>query len=184
MARKTMDYSITAGSVNVSRLDYPDGPDGDAVVAETVSFAVADVPAELHVSGEGDDAVMASLAAYGLSQLLQDRVSSVTGAAEKLVKMQEVFELLKEGKWKAVRAGGSGERKASIPADFAEAFARYIQSKGKDMDAATATAYLQAQTAEARKALRAHEDIAAFIKQVKDEAASKAADLDLDDLLG
>lgn len=182
--RKAMDYTITPDSVIVSRLHYPDGDDGAAAVAEQVTFNVADVPAQLHVSGEGEEATYASLAAYGLSQLLQDRVSSVDGAESKLEKMHEVFELIKEGKWKAVRASVAGERKTAIPSEVAEGFARYVQSLGKDMDAATATVWLQSKTAEERKAIRQKDEVKAFIQQVKDEAAAKAEDLDLEDLLG
>lgn len=182
MARKNMNYIITDAEVIVQALHYPEGVDGAAEVKEEVRFAVADVPAQLHVSGEGEDAAYASLAAYGLSQLLQDRVSSVTDG--KLEKMGEVFEMLKEGKWKATRASTAGERKVSIPAEFAEAIARFVQSKGRDMDAATATIWLQNQDADARKALRANDDVKAFIQQVRDEATAKADSLDLDSLLG
>lgn len=180
MARKQMDYQITADTVTVNRLDYPNGPDGEPVVAETVTFAVGDVPAELKVNEEQ----FASLAAYGLSQLLQDRVSSVQGSEAKLAAMHDVFELLKNGEWKAVRASSAGERKVTIAAEFAEGFARFVQSKGKDMDAATATAFLQSKSNEERKALRAHPEVKAFIQAVKDEAVAKAGELDLGDLLG
>ena len=181
MARKLLDYKITPDTVTVSTLKYPEGPDGDAVVDKTIEFAVGDVPGTLLSNGEA----VASLASYGLSQLLQDRVSSVKGGDEKIAAMEAVFELLKGGEFKAPRASGAGgERKATIPAEFAEGFARFVQSKGKNMDAATATAYLQGMTAEERKAIRAHEDVKAFIQQVRDEAANAAAELDLGDLLG
>lgn len=180
MARKLLDYKITPEKVIVSTLKYPDGPDGDAEIDKTVEFAVADVPTVL----SHNDVEVATLASYGLSQLLQDRVSSIKGGDEKLEAMGAVFDLLKGGEFKAPRASGTGgERKATIAADFAEGFALYVQSKGKDMDAAVATAYLQGLDNEERKAIRAHGEVKAFIEQVRKSAAEKAADLDLGDLL-
>lgn len=181
MAKKLLNYSITATSVVIERLDYPNGEDGEAVVGRTETFDVSAIPEELK---SGED-VVASLAAYGLSQILQDRVSSVTGGGDaKLDKMMEVYELLKAGEWKAQRVSNPSERKVAIAADFAEGFARFIQSQGKEMDAATASAYLQALSNEERKALRAHDKVKPFIQAVRDEASAKAADIDLSDLLG
>ena len=179
MARKQLDYKITDTKVSISLLAYAD-QDAEPTVVETVEFDVTEVPATLK---SGEDSV-ASLAAYGLSQILQDRVSSVQGGKEKLEAMAGVFEMLKGGEWKAARASTAGERKAAIPSDFAEGFARFVTESGRPMDATTATIFLQSKSADERKALRAHEGIKAKIAEVKAEAESKAADLDLDSLLG
>lgn len=177
MARKQFNYILAADTVTVQRLEYPE-IDGDAVVAEELTFGTADVPATI-VNGEGE----VSLASYGLSQILQDRVSSVAGDG-KLAKMQEVMDMLKEGKWKESRATGTGERKATIDSFFATGFALFLQSKGKDVDANAATVLLQGMEAEERKALRAHDGIKPFIQKAKDQANATADSLDLAELLG
>ena len=178
MAKKDLRYITLANSVLVQHLTYPNGQDGEAVVADTVEFKVDDVPAKYAV-GESE----VSLVAYGLSQLLQDRASSVQGAENKLEKMKETFARLQEGEWKAQRESTGGERKPNIPADFAQAFARFYTEKGRAMDAVQATAILQGRTAEERKAIRENEQIKALIAQVRAESNSAAMDFDLDGLI-
>lgn len=176
MARKSFNFVCTTGSVTVQRLAY----DGDEVsVAEEKTFAVADLPAQF---GEGEAAI--DLAAYGLSQLLQDRVSSFQ-ADEKLEQMDKVFANLMEGQWKATRASGTGgAKKASISPFFAEGFSRFLQSNGKDIDAATATVILQDMDKDGRAAMRTHPSVKPFIEQAEAAAQKAAGEVDLESLLG
>lgn len=177
MARKQFNFILTAASVVVQKLAYPD-IDGAPEVAEEKEFSIEGLPATFAV-GEGE----VSLAAYGLSQFLQDRTSSVAGD-DKLGKMDEIFAALSEGQWKSKRESSGGVRKPSIDTFFAAGFAKFLQSKGKDVDTATATTLLQGYDADQRKALRAHEDIKAFIEQAKSEANTAASEIDLGSLLG
>lgn len=177
MARKSFNFVVSATAVTVQRLTYAD-PDAPAVVAEEKTFNVGDVPAEL-ANGEG----VVSLAAYGLSQVLQDRVSSCD-ADEKLEAMDKVFGNLLEGKWKEARQSTGGTKKASIDPFFAKGFSMFLQSQGKDVSAEQATIILQGLDADQRKAFRTHEDIKVFIEKAKEEATASVADLDLSSLLG
>lgn len=176
MARKQFNFVLTPTTVTAQKLAYEDA-DAPATVAAEKTFEVSGLP---EVFGEGENAV--SLLAYGLSQFLQDRTSSVPGE-EKLEKMEEIFAALAEGQWKATRVSSGGTRKASIDPFFAEGFAKFLQSKGKDVDTNTATVLLQDMDADQRKALRAHADVKAFVEQAKESAASAASEIDLESLL-
>lgn len=177
MARKQFNFILTAVSVVVQKLSYPD-PDAAPVVAEEKEFSIENLPATYAV-GEGE----VSLAAYGLSQFLQDRTSSVAGD-DKLEKMEEIFGSLGEGQWKSKRESTGGVRKPSIDPFFAAGFAKFLQANGKDVDTATATTLLQGYKKEQRAAIRAHEQVKAFIEQAKSEANSAASEIDLGSLLG
>jgi hypothetical protein len=177
MARKQFNFVVSGTAVVVQRLTYAD-PDAPAVVAEEKTFAVADVPAEL-TNGEG----VVSLAAYGLSQVLQDRVSSCD-ADEKLEAMEKVFGNLVDGKWKEARQSTGATKKAAIDPFFAKGFSLFLQGQGKDVTAEQATIILQGLDADQRKALRTNDDIKAFIEKAKEEATASVADLDLSSLLG
>ncbi len=177
MARKQFNFIVSATAVTVQRLTYAD-PDAPAEVAEEKVFNVADVPATL-INGEHE----ISLAGYGLSQVLQDRVSSLD-ADEKLEGMDKVFANLVDGKWKEVRQSTGGSKKASIDPFFAKGFSMFLQSQGKDVTAEQATVILQGLDADQRKAFRAHEDIKAFIEKAKEEANAAVEGLDLTALLG
>lgn len=175
MARKGFNFVVTQGLVTVQRLTYADA-DSPAEVADTLEFAVADVPAELQ-NGES----VTSLAAYGLSQVLQDRCSSVA-ADDKFEQMSKTFEALKEGKWKEVRVSTGGAKKASIDPFFAAGFAAFCVQNGKDIDANTATILLQNMDADKRKALRTHDEIKSLIEAAKEAAAAKVDEFDVDSL--
>lgn len=176
MARKQFNYILAAAQVTIQRLAYAD-PDAEATVAEEKTFDVAAIPETL-ANGEGE----VSLAAYGLSQILQDRVSSLD-ADEKLEGMDKVFEQLQAGEFKAKRASSGGGKKPTIDSYFAEGLARFLQAQGKDVDANTAVAILQSKSADERKALRQHEDIKAYIEKAKADAAEAAGQIDLESLL-
>ncbi|ATB52686.1 hypothetical protein PVS_50 [Vibrio phage vB_VspS_VS-ABTNL-3] len=175
MARKGFNFIVTSGLVTVQRLAYADA-DSPAEVVDTLEFSVEDVPAELQ-NGEA----VTSLAAYGLSQVLQDRCSSVQ-ADEKFAQMQKTFESLQEGKWKETRVSTGGAKKASIDPFFAAGFAAFCVENGKDVDANTATILLQGMDADKRKALRQHDDIKSHIEAAKAAAAAKVEDFDVDSL--
>lgn len=177
MARKQFNFVVSATAVLVQRLTYTD-PDAPAVVAEEKAFEVGDVPAEL-ANGEG----VVSLAAYGLSQVLQDRVSSCD-SDEKLEAMEKVFTNLVDGKWKETRQSTGSTKKASIDPFFAKGFSMFCQGQGKDITPEQATIILQGLDSDQRKALRTNEDIKAFIEKAKEEATAAVADLDLTSLLG
>lgn len=177
MARKQFNYIVTPASVLIQKLSYA-GDDAPAEVAETQEFMVADIPAELN-NGEA----LISLAAYGLSQVLQDRASSVD-TEDKMEQMGKTFENLKEGLWKEARVSNGSVKKASIDPFFAAGFSEYLASQGKDVDANACTILLQGYSAEQRKALRTHADIKVFIEQAKEKATAQVADLDLSSLLG
>lgn len=176
MARKQFNYILAANSVTVQRLAYAD-VDAPATVAEETTFELDNIPAELQ-NGEG----VVSLAAYGLSQILQDRVSSLE-SEEKLEGMSKVFEQLQAGEFKAKRASTGGSKKPQIDSYFAAGLAAFLQSQGKDVDANTAVVLLQSKSAEERKALRAHPDVKAFIEKAKADAAEAASQIDIDSLL-
>lgn len=175
MARKGFNYIVTPTAVIVQRLAYADA-DAAAEVTDTLEFAVGEVPVELQ-NGEA----VTSLAAYGLSQVLQDRCSSVA-ADDKFEQMTKTFEALKEGKWKEVRVSTGGAKKASIDPFFAAGFAAFCVQSGKDIDANTATILLQNMDADKRKALRTHDAIKALIEAAKESAAAKVDEFDVDSL--
>ena len=177
MARKQFNFIVTALSVTIQRLSYKD-VDADAEVAESKIFAVSDVPGEL-VNGDA----MTSLAAYGLSQVLQDRCSSVV-TDDKFEQMDKTFATLLEGKWKDARASTTGGvKKATIDPFFAAGFSDYLISKGKQVDANTAVIILQGMEADKRKALRNHEEIKSFVDAAKEKASTAVDELDLESLL-
>jgi hypothetical protein len=80
--------------------------DGASVTCKAVSlagapertFSIADVHSDL----------LPTLAAYGLKQVLSDRVAQVKTTGEKLADMEEVFSNFHEGVWSEARQGGTG----------------------------------------------------------------------------
>lgn len=175
--RKGFNFICTATAVTVQKLGYAD-MDSPAHIEQETSFQVSDLPAEF-TQGEG----LISLAAYGLSQLLQDRTSSVD-SGDKLEKMAEIFETLKDGKWRETRESTAQPRKAAVDVYFASGFSMFLQSVGKNVDVGAATAILQDMTPEQRKALKADERVAPFIKQAQEAARAAAEGFDLNALLG
>lgn len=143
---------------------------GDEVIAEK-TFEVADIPEALTDGELGEK----SLAAYGLSQLLQDRAKA--SGEDKIPAMEEVFELLKSGQWR-VRREGSASGKVTIDPYFAAAVA---QMKG--ISVLEATNALKGISTENRKAIRGLEAVSDIIKALKEKAAETAGENLLDDLL-
>jgi len=160
---KKLNYTLLATAVTAALVNKTD--DSSEVIAEK-TFNVADIPAELN---DGENSVK-SLAAYGLSKLLQDRTSSVD-AEGKLEAMEEVFALLKGGEWRQRKEGGAG-KKAAIDPIFAQAIAEI-----KSVSVAAATIALQGMDADQRKALRQVETVKAKIAEVREAAEGEAADL-------
>ena len=172
-----MNFAVTTAGVLAQRVKVDEA--GEKTVLAERLFAVEDVPAELK-DGELE---AKSLAAYGLSKLLQDRTSS-SASEVKLDDMEKVFESLAEGIWRVRKAstGGAG-KKPAIDAIFAAAVAEFLTAKaGQEVTAVTAQVKLQSMDADSRKALRAHPDVAPIIERMKGEAEEGAAALD--DILG
>lgn len=173
--RKGFNYIVGTDGVVIQKLGY--GEDEQAFVAEEKTFNLADLP-EQFTNG---DSVL-TLAASGLSQKLQDLAASFD-VDEKMAQFDAGFEMLKEGLWKAARASGTGERKATIAPELAEAFAEFVLAKrNTELTIASATTVLQGMSAEERKAVREHPEIADLVKAKREAAAVAAADLDIDSL--
>lgn len=164
-------------------------PEKPEVLVERM-FKLDEIPDQLE-DGEG----LSSLKAYGLSSILQDRCSDMTDSklaphatsTKELADMRseaydDVFQVLASGKMRKERA--SGGKASTVDSYFAEGFARFLQSQGKEVDATTASTILNSRNAEERKALRKHEKIAGFIAEAKREASEAAKGIDLDSLLG
>lgn len=164
-------------------------PEKPEVLVER-KFNLDEIPDQLE-DGEG----LSSLKAYGLSSILQDRCSDMTDSklgphatsTKELAEMRseaydDVFQVLASGKMRKERA--SGGKTATVDSYFAEGFARFLQSQGKDVDATTAATILNSRSAEERKALRKHEKIAGFVAEAKREASEAAKGINLEALLG
>ena len=152
-------------------------------------FELANIPDELQ---DGDNPVK-TLAAYGLSRLLQDRCSDYTDkrlegdglsvqevADTRVAAYQAVYEVLAEGQFRARRE--SKGKTAAVDTFFAQALCDFLKEQGKDMDINTATVYLQSRSNEERKALRSK--LQSYINKAREAAREAASGLDLDELLG
>ena len=178
--------------VKIVNADYAKGetPKEPEILA-TKTFDVDALPIEL---ADGD--MIRTLAAYGLSSLMQDRCSSLNDKAlaeagvvtnadaanHRLEGYSDVYAILKDGLFKAARAAGN--KAAAVDVFFATGFSNYLHSQGKNVDIATATTLLQGMDADQRKALRSDERIAPCIAQARKDAAQAASEIDLSDLLG
>jgi hypothetical protein len=78
----------------------------DFVEVESETFAVADVDGNLR----------ANVLCYGLSKLLQDRVSDTDAGPDKLTAMREVMSRLTAGEWEKERAVGAPTVSAEVEA--------------------------------------------------------------------
>lgn len=183
-------FTLTNESVTLEVFDAADKD--KLVLLETAVFDLGDVPATL----EDGDSPLKSLAAYGLSRIMQDRCSDFTdktlggmgldakGAAiERVGAYTAVYEVLKSGQYRARRASG-GSKGATVDSFFAEGFARFLQANGKDVDANTATIILQGMGKDERASIRKHEQVAKHVQAVRAEATQAAGDIDLSALLG
>lgn len=150
------------------------------------NFDASDIP-ELLQDGEGNK----SLRAYGLASLLQDRAASYNDKAllemnadytARADRYKEVFDMLCEGTFSDRKKGG-GKATAGVDAFFAQGFADFLQSKGKDIDVTTATALLQGMGKEERETLRKHPDIMACVNDARAKAKAAAGELDIASLL-
>ena len=138
--------------------------DGDETIdLGTHDFAVDGIPAEIN---DGD--VTRSLAAYGLSSLLQDRTSSIKDPEERIEAMKAVYEQLASGQWRTRRE--PGQSKARIHPSLAEAVRRFFLDQGQDIPVEAVVAKLQSLDSEARKGI-------SMLPQVKAHRAAYDAEL-------
>jgi hypothetical protein len=80
--------------------------DGASVTCKAVSLA--DAPERTFSIADVHPDLLPTLAAYGLKQVLSDRVAQVKTTGEKLADMEEVFSNFHEGVWSEARQGGTG----------------------------------------------------------------------------
>lgn len=125
-----LHYDVGVDAVTVTLYEGEGWGDEDKNVIDTATFAVGDVPATLETNDEAK-----SLAAYGLSKILQERPSGVSGADKKLEAMRATFETLKSGKWREYREGG-GSRGPKLDAIFVQAVADEKKVKVPQAEAA------------------------------------------------
>lgn len=165
-----LHYEIHAGGVRVHHYTGEKWSDENKQVTETIEFNVSDLPA-VFTSNEGEK----TLAAYGLTKLLQDRTSQVKeSAAAKLKAMCEYFNVFKSGTWREYKEStGEGKgRKPQIDPILAQAVANL-----KKAPIAAVIAALQSKTKEERKALANLDAVKAEMAKVRAEAEN--FDLDL-----
>jgi len=156
-----LNYTVAVAAVTVALTHK----DGDEVVTDvSQDFSLDGLPESF---GEGDN--QRSLAAYGLSSLLQDRTSGIKDPKERIEKMGELMEQLKAGIWRSVKA--AGERKTKIGADLVEAVKRYLASTKVTVTTEQVAAKLESMTKEQRKAMAGHPSVAAFRAIYKAELA-------------
>lgn len=185
-------FDLTKEAVTLTVFDMTpvngDKPENPKELAKHV-FELESIPEEL---ADGDNPVK-TLAAYGLSRLLQDRCSDYTDkrlegdglsvqevADTRVAAYQAVYEVLVEGQFRARRE--SKGKQAAVDTFFAQALCDFLKEQGKDMDINTATVYLQSRNNEERKALRSK--LQAHINKAREAAREAASNLDLDELLG
>lgn len=165
-----LHYEIHANGVRVHHYTGEKWSDENKTVHGVTEFNVSDLP-EVFKSNEGDK----TLAAYGLTKLLQDRTSQVKESAEaKLKAMGEYFGVFRSGTWREYKeASGEGKgRKPSIDPIFAQAIANL-----KNAPLAAVIGALQKKSKEERKAMAALEPVKAEMARLRTESAS--FDLDL-----
>lgn len=180
-------FTLTATTVTMEV--YKPVQDKDDILLASLEFDVSAVPAELN---DGDNATK-SLAAYGLSRLMQDRCSDYTdgkleqmgldsqeAANARLGAYKAVYELVQSGEFRARRE--SAGKQASVDTYFAQALVDYLAENDKEMTITTATAYLQSLTTDERKALRGK--LQSYINAARTAAREAVAGLDLGDLMG
>lgn len=124
-----LHYEVGVDTVLVSEYEGEGWSDEDKKVLQTETFNVSDVPASLETSDEPK-----SLAAYGLSKILQERPSGIKGAAEKLDAMRSAFSVLCSGKWREYKEGGG--RGPKLDAIFVQAVADEKKVKVPQAEAA------------------------------------------------
>lgn len=182
-------FTLTADSVSMQIMDVTN-PDNAKELASHV-FDLTGIPTELE---DGDNPTK-SLAAYGLSRLMQDRCSDLTDgkladiatstgeiATARLEGYQAVYDLVLSGQFRARRA--TAKAGATVDSFFAAGFAAFLQKNGKEVTAEQATVILQGMSADERKAIRAHAEVKASIEEAKKNARDAVKDLDLGALLG
>lgn len=187
-------FTLTATTVTMEIFDVtPFAKGEDTSSAELLAKAEFDVTAVPELLNDGDNPAK-SLAAYGLSRLMQDRSSDFTdgklnelgvsikeAAQARIDAYMATYELVKSGEFKARKEAGAGKA-AAVDSFFAQALVDILKEGGKDMDINTATIYLQQRSAEERKELRAK--LQPQINAARERARKAADDLDLSDLLG
>jgi hypothetical protein len=145
---------------------------GNWVVEDTREYKLTELAGKVYEDGESK----VSLAAYGLRALLADRTSQLREYGPKgvLEAMDNLYELLKAGEWKAKRKATGGQKRVDMV--LVE-----VVAKLKKCPLAAAEELVRKAPAETIEALK--------VKYAKeyDAIATKAAaaeDADLDDLIG
>jgi len=133
----------------------------DFVEVESETFKVEDVDASLR----------GNVLCYGLSKLLQDRVSDTEAGPDKLSAMREVMSRLTAGEWEKERAVGAPTVSAEV-----EAVARL-----KKISIPAAQKALRAQSAEVRERILANPAVKELAAQIKAER-NEAETIDVGDL--
>lgn len=188
-------FELTSDQVMMSIYDVSDIQKGekmpeDRAPLESHIFVVNDIPMILE---DGDNATK-SLAAYGLSRLLQDRNSSVTDSGEiaqacgvvedlaraRMEAYQSTYDTLLAGMFREKRATGSASKAAAVCPFFAQSFVELAATKGKELTVEVATMILQKLTKEERKAMRTA--LVSRINELKADAQVQAASFDINDL--
>lgn len=183
-------FDLTKDSVTMTVFDNTDS-DNPKELGSFV-FDVNAIPAELE---DGDNPVK-SLAAYGLSRLMQDRCSDYTDGklAEFARSVQEmadarieaykaVYDVLAEGQFRA-RKAASAKAGSAVDTFFASGFSKFLCEAGKPVTIEQATAILQGLGNDERKALRADARIKGYIDEARREAREAVKDIDIAALLG
>lgn len=171
-----LHYELNGTVVKVTEFRGEKFSDEKKEVLNVVEFDAAEVPSLLK---NGDAEI--SLAAYGLSKLLQDRTSQEKGSADKLTLMGEYFnEYFINGLWKrpaAERAPVATGSRRKITASLAEAIARL-----QGITAIAAESSLKALDKERFDAVCKNPRVVDMIKEIEAENATDS--VDLSDLLG
>lgn len=137
---------------------------------DTRTFPVADVPAALSTNDEPK-----SLAAYGLSKVLQERPSGEPDPAKKLELMDATFKTLSEGRWRDYAVGGGSKRGPKLDAIFVQAVAEIKKVKVPQAEAA-----LRKLDAATIKKIRSLPDVKERMEKLRASAGDDDIDLGFD----
>lgn len=169
MSTTRIKYVLSSKQINIQAITKEDGK--DPVMTKEEIFSLDGVKEEL-INGE----TFVSLAAYGLSQILQDRTSDLTpkngiSPAERIDAMVGIFnDTIKEGYFKKPTKKAAATR---IDIALIEAIAEL-----KEVSITAAETALKGKSKEERDGIAALPQVATIIARIRDEAAQ----VDLSDL--
>ena len=113
------------------------------------------------------DALRSQYIEHGGLQKLGDETAGAKTVEDAVDWVENLLDLLKEGKWSVGRAPGSGEAGISI---LAQAILVMREEQGRPLTKEQVRAYLRGKTQKAKLQLRADKRIAAIIKRIEEEA--------------